>query len=95
MAVETVYFSNKDGLTMALKHPNTMLFTTKAEADARDKVLESAEEIGTWLVTHVEGLTEELAEKTAMAIAENRDVFMKGLKKPSLLNATAKPDESP
>ena len=45
MAVQALYYSERDGLEMALKHPDTMLFSSKAEADARDKVLELAEEI--------------------------------------------------
>ena len=49
MAVQAVYFSDRDGLDMALKNPETMLFTSKAEADARDKVLELAEEIQVFL----------------------------------------------
>ena len=42
MAVQALYYSERDGLEMALKHPDTMLFSSKAEADARDKVLEHA-----------------------------------------------------
>lgn len=87
MAVQAVYFSDRDGLDMALKHPDTMLFTSKAEADARDKVLELAEEIQVFLSRKVEGLGDDQAELCAMAIAEERDLFQKALKKPELLNA--------
>ncbi|GGE78550.1 hypothetical protein GCM10011533_33590 [Streptosporangium jomthongense] len=87
MAVQAVYFSDRDGLDMALKNPETMLFTSKAEADARDKILELAEEIQVYLVGKVEGLGDEMAEKCAMAIAEDKDLFQKALKKPELLNA--------
>ncbi|NWN90567.1 hypothetical protein HLV39_03505 [Marinobacter adhaerens] len=87
MAVQAVYFSDRDGLDMALKNPDTMLFTSKAEADARDKVLELAEEIQVYLIREVEGLGEDMAEKCAMAIAEDKDLFHKALKKPGLLNA--------
>ncbi|WP_417568086.1 YebG family protein [Marinobacter sp.] len=87
MAVQAVYFSDRDGLDMALKHPDTMLFTSKAEADARDKVLELAEEIQVFLSRKVEGLGDDLAERCAMAIAEEKDLFQKSLKKPDLLNA--------
>ncbi|MBU2874258.1 YebG family protein [Marinobacter salexigens] len=87
MAVQAVYFSDRDGLDMALKHPETMLFTSKADADARDKVLELAEEIQVYLARKVEGLSDELAEKCAMVIAEDKDLFQKALKKPDLLNA--------
>ena len=87
MAVQAVYFSDRDGLDMALKHPDSMLFTSKAEADARDKILELAEEIQVFLNRKVEGLSDDQAEQCAMAIAEERDLFQKALKKPELLNA--------
>lgn len=87
MAVQAVYFSERDALDMALKHPDTMLFTSKADADARDKILELAEEIQVFLSRKVEGLSDDQAEQCAMAIAEERDLFQKALKKPELLNA--------
>ena len=87
MAVQAVYFSERDGLDMALKHPDTMLFTSKADADARDKILELAEEIQVFLSRKVAGLSDDQAEQCAMAIAEERDLFQKALKKPELLNA--------
>ena len=86
MAVQAVYFSDKDGLDMALKHPETLLFTNKAEADARDKVLELSEEIREFLTRKVDGLDDAMADRCALAIAENRDLFQKALKKPQLLN---------
>ncbi|GAA3575829.1 YebG family protein [Marinobacter xestospongiae] len=94
MAVKALYYSERDGLDMALKHPDTMLFSSKADADARDKILELAEEITQFLHNRVEGLGEELAEKAALAIAEEKDLFAKALKKPSLLNAIAGDDRS-
>ncbi|WP_417547564.1 YebG family protein [Marinobacter segnicrescens] len=87
MAVQAVYFSDKDGLDMALKHPDTLLFSNKADADARDKVLELSEEIREFLTRKVKGLDEETADRCALAIAENKDLFQKALKKPQLLNA--------
>ena len=86
MAVQAVYFSDRDGLDMALKNPETMLFTSKADADARDKVLELAEEIQGYLARKVEGLGDDMAEKCAIAIAEDKDLFQRALKKPELLN---------
>ncbi|WP_040887034.1 YebG family protein [Marinobacter santoriniensis] len=88
MAVQALYYSDKDGLEMALKNPDTMLFQSKAEADARDKILELAENIQLFLERNVDGLGEDLAEKCAMAIAEEKDLFQKALKKPQLLNET-------
>ncbi len=86
MAVQALYYSERDGLDMALKHPDTMLFSSKSDADARDKVLELAEEITQFLQARVDGLGEELAEKAAMAIAEEKELFARALKKPTLLN---------
>jgi len=86
MAVKALYYSERDGLDMALKHPDKMLFPTKAEADARDKILELSEEIMVYLQRRVEGLPEEYAENCAMAIAEDKELFQKAFKKPSLLN---------
>lgn len=88
MAVKALYFSERDGQDMALKHPETMLFTTKADADARDKMLELSEEIMVFLQKRVEGLSDELAERCALTIAEEKDLFQRALKKPELLNQT-------
>ncbi len=92
MAVQALYYSERDGLEMALKNPDSMLFSSKAEADARDKVLELAEEITQFLQARVEGMDEAMAEKAALAIAEEKDLFGRALKKPSLLNQQAQPD---
>ncbi|MFE8072464.1 YebG family protein [Marinobacteraceae bacterium S3BR75-40.1] len=86
MAVQTLYFSDKDGLDVALKNPDKLLFASKAEADARDRMLELSEQIMLFLQNRVEGLSEELAEQCGLAIAEERDLFQKALKKPHLLN---------
>ncbi|SFM36064.1 YebG family protein [Marinobacter zhejiangensis] len=90
MAVQALYYSERDGLEMALKHPDTLLFSSKADADARDKILELAEEITQFLQTRVDGMSEEMAEKAALVIAEEKDLFARALKKPSVLN---QPDE--
>ena len=50
-------------------------------------MLELAEEIQVFLGRKVEGLGDDLAERCAMAIAEDKDLFQKALKKPELLNA--------
>ncbi|MDG5499922.1 YebG family protein [Marinobacter sp. BGYM27] len=86
MAVTALYFSERDGQDMALSNPDKMLFTSKADADARDKMLELSEEILVFLQRRVEGLSDELAEQCALAIAEDKDLFQKALKKPELLN---------
>ncbi|WP_323750197.1 YebG family protein [Marinobacter sp.] len=89
MAVQSLYFSDRDGLEMALSNPDTMLFQSKAEADARDKVLELAENVALWMEKNVDGLSEKLAEQCAMSIAENKDLFAKAMKKPELLAEAA------
>lgn len=89
MAVQALYFSERDGQDMALKNPEKMLFANKADADARDKMLELSEEILMFLKSKVDGLSEEHAEQCALAIAEERDLFLRALKKPSLLNQEA------
>ncbi|MDX1456442.1 MAG: YebG family protein [Marinobacter sp.] len=95
MAVKALYYSERDGLDMALKHPDTMLFSSKADADARDKVLELAEEITQFLQSRVSGMSEELAEQAALVIAEEKDLFARALKKPSLLNQAGDQDSQP
>ena len=44
MGVKALYYSERDGLDMALKNPDKMLFSSKAEADARPPSLPS----GNW-----------------------------------------------
>lgn len=85
MAVQSLFYSDRDGLEMALKTPDSMLFTTKAEADARDKMLELSENIQLWLEKKIPAMPEEYAEQCALLIAENKDLFQKALKKPEIL----------
>ncbi|WP_203143359.1 YebG family protein [Marinobacter mangrovi] len=93
MAVQALYFSERDGQEMALKNPDKMLFTNKADADARDRMLELSEEIMVFLQSRVEGLSDDLAEQCALSIAQKKDLFQKALKKPSLLNASREDSE--
>lgn len=86
MAVQQLYYSDKDGLEVALQNPDTRLFADKKEADARDRMLELAEEIQVFLEKRVQGLSDDQAEKVSVVIAENSALFQKALKKPSLLN---------
>lgn len=86
MAVQALYFSDRDGKEKAMADPSNLLFTSKKEADERDKMLELSDELRVFLESKVEGLSEELAEKCALVMAEHRDLLQKALKKPSLLN---------
>lgn len=88
MAVQALYFSDRDGKEKAMADPSNLLFTSKKEADERDKMLELSDELRVFLESKVEGLSEELAEKCALVMAEHRDLLQKALKKPSLLNQT-------
>lgn len=92
MAVQSLFFSDRDGLEMALKTPDSMLFTTKADADARDKMLELSENIQLWLEKKIPAMPEEYAEQCALLIAENKDLFQKALKKPEILGESAGSD---
>jgi dsDNA-binding SOS-regulon protein len=94
MAVQALYFSERDGQDMALKNPGKMLFANKADADARDKMLELSEEILVFLKGRVKDLSDEQAEQCALAIAEERDLFLRALKKPSLLNEAVATSQS-
>ncbi|MFO8142212.1 MAG: YebG family protein [Marinobacter sp.] len=94
MAVQSLFYSDRDGLEMALKTPDSMLFTTKADADARDKMLELSENIQLWLEKKIPAMPEEYAEQCALLIAENKDLFQKALKKPEVLSEPADTNQS-
>jgi dsDNA-binding SOS-regulon protein len=85
MAVQSLFFSDRDGMEKALSNLDTMLFATKAEADERDKMLELAEGFREFLGARVEGLDEQLADRIGVVLAENRELIKKALKKPDLL----------
>jgi len=85
MSVQQLFFSDRDGIDKALRNPDTMLFESKAQADARDKTLELAEGLREFLVDRVSGLSEELADECAMALAEDKALIQKALKKPDIL----------
>jgi uncharacterized protein len=89
MAVQSVFYSDRDGLEKALKNPETMTFASKAEADERDKMLEFAEEVSEFLKSRVDGLGDEVAEQCGVVLAENRELLKKAIKRPSLLNEGA------
>lgn len=94
MSVNALYYSSRDGEERAMADPTNLLFASKKEADERDKMLELAEELREFLTSRVEGLSEELADQCAVALAKERDLLGKALKKPSLLNATTTEQES-
>ena len=86
MTVEAVYFSSKDGFEAAIKEAQRLMFTSKAEADKRDKILEFAGEFQVFLKCEVPGMEEDMAERCGIALAENSDRIKKALKKPCSLN---------
>lgn len=91
MPVEAVYYSSKDGLEAALKEPQRLMFTSKKEADKRDKVLELASEFQVFFEREVPGIDEDTAERCGIALAENSDRLKRALKNPAALN---EPDPS-
>ena len=94
MGVQALYFSDRDGKEKAMANPSKLLFTSKKEADERDKMLELSDELRDFLQANVEGLPEDMAEKCALALASQKDLLQKALKKPSVLNAV-EPDAEP
>lgn len=88
MGVNALYYSSRDGEERAMADPKNLLFASKKDADERDKMLELAEELREFLTHRVDGLSEDLADQCAVALAKERDLLAKALKKPSVLNAT-------
>ena len=84
MSVQALFYSDRDGLEKAMEE--NRVYSTKAEADARDKLLELADEMRDFLVRNCNGLDEDTADKVSMVIAENRDLMKKAISKPSLLS---------
>ncbi len=94
MGVQALYFSDRDGKEKAMADPNNLLFTSKKEADERDKMLEFSDELRVFLERRVEGIGEKMAEQCALVLAQDRELLARAVKKPELLNqAPAKPDQ--
>jgi len=89
MGVQALYFSDRDGKEKAMADPNNLLFTSKKEADERDKMLEFSDELRVFLERRVEGIGEQMAEQCALVLAQERELLARALKKPELLNQTA------
>ena len=89
MAVQAVFYSDKDGFEAAIKEPQRLMFTSKAEADKRDKILELAGELQVFLQREVPDLGEDLAEQCGITLAEHSELIKTALKKPSVLNEPA------
>jgi len=84
MGVQALFYSDRDGLEKAMEE--NRVYSTKAEADARDKLLELADEMRDFLVRNCKGLDEDTADSVSMVIAENRDLMKKAMTKPSVLS---------
>lgn len=85
MAVKALYYSDKDGLEVAINNPEKLLFASKAEADQRDKTIELIDEIRDFLVRNIPDLDADAADKVGEVIAENKALFQRAFKKPSVL----------
>jgi dsDNA-binding SOS-regulon protein len=83
MGVVALYYSDRDDMKKAMEEGN--VFSTAKEAQERDRFLELVDEARDFLVRKVEGLDEDTADRVAMVIAENRELFKKGMTKPSVL----------
>jgi len=83
MAVRAVFYSDKDGFEAAIKEPQRLMFTSKTEADKRDRILELAGELQVFLEREVPDLGEDLAERCGIALAEHSDLIKTALKNPA------------
>lgn len=86
MPVGVIYYATRDSLEKVLKDPENLMFTSKSEADARDRMLEVAEEIESFLRREMPELSEEHTIRLSELIADKRELFAKAMKKPALLN---------
>jgi len=86
MPVGVIYYATRDTLEKVLKDPENLMFTSKSEADARDRMLEVAEEIESFLRREMPELPEEHTIRLSELIARKRDLFARAMKKPGLLN---------
>lgn len=86
MPVGVLYYATRDTLDKVLKDPEKLMFTSKSEADARDKMLEVAEAIESYLRREMPELPDEHCIKLSELIADRRELFARAMKKPSLLN---------
>ncbi len=93
MPVGVIYYATRDTLEKVLKDPENLMFTSKSEADARDRMLEVAEEIESFLRREMPGLSEEHTIQLSELIANKRDLFARAMKKPKLLNEMPEGDE--
>ena len=86
MAVKQLFFSDRDSLEDVMANPEKLMFADKAAAQQRDRELELAENFMVWIQATVDdsALTEDLADKISIAVAENKDFLVKAFKKPDL-----------
>ncbi len=87
MGVGVLYYSERDSMEDIMANPESLLFSSKKEADERDKMLEYSEAVLEFLLREVPDMSEELADQVAIKIAENRDLFARAAKNPEVLNA--------
>lgn len=86
MPVGVIYYATRDSLEKVLKDPENLMFTSKSEADARDRMLEVAEEIESFLRREMPDLSEDHTIRLSELIANKRELFARAMKKPGLLN---------
>ncbi len=88
MAVITLYQSDYD---------LSKTFTDKKDADVYDKMLELAQNVGTWMKHNVPDLTDDQIASLGSLVAENKADLIKALKGKSeiLLQATESDESTP
>ena len=93
MAVQALYYSDKDGYDKAIQSPERFMFADPKAAKERDKVLDLAGELMSFIQKQVPEVDEDTAEKIGIALAENSDRLKQALKNPSALNEPDKSDQ--
>lgn len=71
-----------------------MTFTSKQEADAYDKMLDTADLLQQWLSSAQPSLDEVTAESLSLTMAKQREELMSLLSGKPVKSKTTKPDES-
>jgi uncharacterized protein len=86
MAVVTLYQSDRD---------LSKTFTDKKDADVYDKMLELAENVGSWMLRNVPDLSDDQSQQLGTLVAQNKAMLIKAFKgKAALLLETTTEDDT-
>lgn len=89
MGVQRLFYSDHDGYEKAIQNPETLMFTTKKEADDHDRALDFAMSFAEFMQGRTSVTDPDVLEEIGLVIAKNSKVIMQGLKKPDQLVADA------